>query len=86
MNEKKKFWTWKKLTHKQFRIALGFTMFYSFLALANMIYFIIQLSAITKNVLYVLSYFAIWFFPPLALIVLTYYLLTKVYPPEEKND
>lgn len=85
MNKKKKFWTWKKLTRRQFRITLGITMFYSFIALANMIYFVIQLSTLT-SVLNIITYFTIWFFPPLALIVLTYYLLTKVYPPEEKKD
>ena len=85
MNEKKKFWTWKKLTHKQFRMVLGVTMYYSFFTLANMIYLMVTLSAYT-NGLYIISYFAIWFFPPIALIVLTYHLLTKVFPPEEKND
>jgi len=84
-NQKNKFWKMEKLTLKQFRIVLGIMMFYSFLTLVNMIHFIIQLSAITKNIPYVLAYFAIWFFPPLALIALTYHLLVNVYPPEEKK-
>ena len=85
MNKKKKFWTWKKLTRRQFRITLGIMMFYSFITLANMVSLVITLSSLT-SVVNVIGYFAIWFFPPIALIALIYYLLTKVYPPEEKKD
>ena len=85
MKKKSSFWTWKKLNRRSFRILLGITMFYSFIALANMIHFVIQLSTLTSP-FNVVSYFTIWFFPPLALIVLTYHLLTKVFPPEEKTD
>jgi len=83
-NKKNSFWTWKKMSRKSFRILLGITMFYSFIALANMIHFVIQLSALT-SVINVIGYFTIWFFPPLALITLTYYLLTNTFPPEEKK-
>ena len=84
-NKKNSFLAFKKLTYKERRMLYGIIMFYSFIALANMIHFAIQLSTLTSP-FNVVSYFTIWFFPPLALIVLTYHLLTKVFPPEEKTD
>lgn len=74
---------WKQLTKKQMRMALGVTMFYAFITLAHMIYFI-SVVASFAGILQTLTYFAMWFFPPLALIWLTYFMLTKIYPPEEK--
>ncbi len=78
--KKDSFWTFKKLTYKQRRILYGITMFYSFLALAHMIYIIVKIGS-----LLVFFGLLLWFFPPVALILLTYHLLVNVYPPEEKD-
>jgi len=76
---------WKKLTKKQFRIVLGVTMFYAFLALIHMIYFVVKVATIA-GIFETMGFFTLWFFPPLALILLTYFMLTKIYPPEEKKN
>jgi len=73
----------KPLTKKQMRLALGITMFYAFLTLAHMIYFITKV-AIYAGILQTMGFFTLWFFPSLALIWITYFMLTKIYPPEEK--
>jgi len=82
-NKKNSFLTFKKLTYKKRRMLYGLVMFYSFIVLAHMIYVLGRVVAIGG--LSVFSQLALWFFPPLALILLTYHLLVNVYPPEEKN-
>ena len=74
---------WEKLTHKKMRLVLGVTMFYSFLALAHMIY-IASKVAMIAGIPETIGFFMLWFFPPLALIWLTYFMLMNFYKPEEK--
>jgi len=82
-NKKNSIWILKKLTYKQRRMFYGFIMFYTFIVLAHMIYILGKVVA--KGGLLVFSQLMMWFFPPLALIALTYHLLVNVYPPEEKK-
>jgi len=81
----KKLLEWKKLTKKSMRIVLGVTMFYTFLTLVHMIYFIAKVATVA-GIFETMGFFTLWFFPPLALIWLTYFMLTKIYPPEEKKN
>jgi len=67
------------------RMFLGITMMYAFLVMAHMIYIVAQI-AMDAGILATMGFFTLWFFPPVALIWLTYFMLTKIYPPEEKKN
>jgi len=75
----------KKLTKKQMRMVLGIMMMYAFLVFAHMLFVAIQMSIIV-GALTAFSFIGLWFYPPLAVIVLTYFMLMKIYPAEEKNE
>jgi hypothetical protein len=79
-----KLFKWEKFSNKKMRILLGLTMFYAFLGFVSMFY-IFSMVAVRAGVLEALGFFSLWFFQPLALICLTYYLLMNVYSYEEKK-
>lgn len=74
--------TWKKLSKKHKRLVLGIIMMYSFLAIVSLLIVFLRI-AVVAGVFFAVSNMFLWFFPPIALIWLTYFMLTEIYPPKE---
>jgi len=72
--------------HKQLRIVLGTIMLYGFLSIIMVIYTFahIQITSVSGLLYIIIGTYFFWM-PSLLLIILTYFLLTKVYPYEPKK-
>lgn len=73
------------LTKKQLRIGLGIVMMFCFLAAVQFVYFFLRIGFSPRSfVIAMFIYYWMWL-PNMCLLLLIYYLLTRVYPYEDSK-